>query len=485
MGSLLSSLSHNDTDDGRSQLESYVGIKQQHLLKYWDELNSEEKKDFAKQLRSIDICEAENFFEKSAIPKKLGKLEPIDLDHTAIRKNIPEEKLTEYFNIALDAIAENKVAAVVLAGGQASRLGAKEPKGTLGLGIEEYEAYNSLLGIQAGRIVRLQNLAQTKHSNKEFRIQWLIMTSEATYAATRRFIEANVDMWKMNRDQITIFNQAQLPCFDFDGKIILADKGRMATAPNGNGGLYDALLPYLNILREKGVRYFHVYCVDNILCRVVDPHFMGFCIANDADCAAKVVEKTDPAEEVGVVCRDEGITKVVEYSEIPAETASARDEDGRLIFRAGNIANHYFTIDFLDKVCGDITAQLPYHRACKKIPYVSDDGVIIKPEEANGIKLERFVFDIFMHSTNFFIWEVKREEEFSPLKNADSAEKDCRSSCVRDLYSEHRRWLTEKGAQIEGDGRVLIHPLRSYCGEDLDDFKDTDVVTPYFIDQRL
>lgn len=57
---------------------------------------------------------------------------------------------------------------------------------------------------------------------------------------------------------------------------------------DGNGGLYKALIPYLDFFYETGVKYFHVYCVDNVLCRVADPHFLGYCIKKQADCAAKV-----------------------------------------------------------------------------------------------------------------------------------------------------------------------------------------------------
>lgn len=158
--------------------------------------------------------------------------------------------------------------------------------------------------------------------------------------------------------------------------------------------------------------------------------------------------------------------QVVEYSEITKETAELRHDNGQLVYNAANICNHYFTIDFLKDIVYFHEKDLILHVAKKKIPYVNDEGERITPKIPNGIKIEKFVFDVFPFAKNFAVWQGTREEEFSPLKNSNSAGQDCSSTARTDLFNLHKKWLLDAGAKDVGDS-VEISPLLSYAGENL------------------
>ncbi|XP_044738659.1 UDP-N-acetylhexosamine pyrophosphorylase [Chrysoperla carnea] len=451
-------------------LKTLEEFNQSHLLQFWNELSSEEQQQLTEDINNLNLCEVTRFFKKAndsiedEVKKLDDRMEPVPSAQYESYATTSNEQLELYRQQGLEEIAYGHVGVLLMAGGQGTRLGVTHPKGMYDIGLPSRK---SLFQVQGERIRKLQQIAEEKTGRKG-KITWYIMTSEHTMDQTRIFFE-NHKYFGLDKNDVVMFQQGLLPCFDFDGKILLDTKSHVALAPDGNGGIYRALRSsgILTDMKNRGVKHLHAHSVDNILIKVADPIFIGYCVSKDAHCAAKVVQKTSPNEAVGVVCKVDGSFQVVEYSEITQKTAELKSSDGSLVFKAGNICNHYFSREFLESVADHHEDQMKLHVAKKKIPYVDENGIRQKPLEPNGIKIEKFIFDVFQFTDKFLTWEVPREDEFSALKNADSAGKDCPCTARNDLFRLHKRYIIEAGGIVQNGDVCEISPLLSYAGENL------------------
>jgi UDP-N-acetylglucosamine/UDP-N-acetylgalactosamine diphosphorylase len=126
--------------------------------------------------------------------------------------------------------------------------------------------------------------------------------------------------------------------------------------------------------------------------------------------------------------------------------------------------------------------DLPYHVARKKIPFFSDaTRTTVTPSSNNGIKLEKFVFDVFQFSDNFVVWECKREEEFSPLKNAEGASQDTPTTAREALFALHKVYVERSGGSFEtgtnksgSDGKIISNGQTLANGESKDNGESND-----------
>jgi UDP-N-acetylglucosamine/UDP-N-acetylgalactosamine diphosphorylase len=268
----------------------------------------------------------------------------------------------------------------------------------------------------------------------------------------------------------------------------MESKTSPAFSPDGNGGIYAALRNegVLDDMKARGIKYIHAYGVDNCLVKVADPVFIGYCLEKNADCGAKSVPKTKPNESVGVICNRDGKPAVVEYSEIDSKLAEMVADDGKLVYRAANIANHFYTLEFLTKI-KDFEHELGYHIAHKKIKHINSDGQEVKPTANNGIKLELFIFDVLPFTQRFAVLEVERKKEFSPLKNAPgSKDGDSPDTSRADIMAQHVDYVEKVGGNVVGEEPLVfeISPLVTYTGEGLERLKGVSIQAPCLISSQ-
>lgn len=474
--------------------EKYEKAGQGQVLAFWDDLKPQEKGGLYQQLAPIDPEHINKITDRALNPPKAEgededpKLEQLPESATTSTIDSNEENLTNWYNAGLKLIADNEVGVVLMAGGQGTRLGSSAPKGCYDI---ELPSHKSLFQLQAERIWKLQQLASKVHNKEDVVIPWYIMTSGPTRKPTQQFFEEE-KYFGLNRNNVIFFEQGVLPCISMEGKILLESKHKVAVAPDGNGGLYSALIGsgIVRDMEKRGVKHIHAYCVDNCLVRVADPTFIGFSAEKDVSIATKVVRKRNAKESVGLILQKNGKPDVVEYSEIDQETAEAKDpKHGDLLkFRAANIVNHYYSFEFLDSI-PQWGHKLPHHIAKKKIPTVDEKGAAVKPEKPNGIKLEQFVFDCFpfLDMDKFACMEVKREDEFSPLKNAKGTGEDDQDTSRKDILQQGKRFLEAAGVVVTSESvedAVEVSPLISYAGEGLEFLKGRTVKAPAVIEKE-
>ena len=385
--------------DYASTLEKLKRINQEHLLEYYDELSDEEKNALLSDIERIDFSVLSCI--ESQAERKVGKLSPADL----LAKESIERDRAEYERIGLKAIAQGKVAAVLLAGGQGTRLGYHGPKGMFDMGVTRK------LPIFMCQMQSVLDVARRAGYN----FHLFIMTSNVNDEKTREFFAEN-DYFGYDKEKIHFFIQDETTACTFDGKVILEKKHRPAFVPNGNGGWYASLLKsgLGGIIKEEGVEWLNVYGVDNVLQKICDPVFVGATIKHKVNCSSKVVCKERPEENVGVLCKEDGAPTVIEYTELDDEHRYARDGSGKLVYSAGVILNYLFSVNKLNEICGK---SLPYHIARKKVEYLKG-GKLVVPEEPNAYKFELLAVDLVKFMGNCLAFEVEREREFAPVKNA-------------------------------------------------------------------
>ena len=316
-----------------------------------------------------------------------------------------EAKKEEYKALGLEAIKQCKVAAVLLAGGQGTRLGFDKAKGMYNIGVtKELYIFEQLI----------RNLQKVTDEAGAY-VPLYVMTSDKNDTDTRAFF-AEHDYFGYDKDYVKFFVQEMVPAVDFDGNVLVEAEDSLAMSPNGNGGWFTSLLKagLGEDMKEKGVEWLNVFAVDNVLQQIADPVFVGATLQSGCVSGAKVVRKVDPYERVGALCLEDGKPSIVEYYELTPEMAEATNEAGTLLYGFGVILNYLFRVD---KLIAIAEKNMPVHVVEKKVPYIDENGVAVKPETPNAYKFETLVVDMVYMMDDCLSFEVDREKEFAPVKN--------------------------------------------------------------------
>jgi UDP-N-acetylglucosamine/UDP-N-acetylgalactosamine diphosphorylase len=337
----------------------YQNAGQEHVFQYYDTIPSNsEKQAFLQQLNDIPVEQLPSLLSMAQQSSSLSSNDTIqpftgNIGRSSINDTTQKE---EWYQRGIQAIANGEVAALVLAGGQGTRLGYAGPKGMYQIGLPSQK---SLFQLISERIYKLNQLARdittTNNTNAPTtttnQIPFYIMTSPLNHDETVSYF-VNQNYFNLGQENVFFFQQGMLPCLTTDGgKIILESRSCVAMAPDGNGGIYPSLQSSgaLQHMQDRHIQYLHVFSIDNALVKPADPIFIGYCIVNHADCGNKVVWKSHPHEAVGVMAVRNNRPCIVEYSEITKEMA---EDSGVTIIALVHFFTHILIDDLSDIMSG-------------------------------------------------------------------------------------------------------------------------------------
>jgi len=428
---------------------------QEHLFAFWDALDHACRDRIAAQVREIDFRQIRDVLDKhgkttgagdaSALAAQAGP--PADLvRQPACRHDRDEWHRAAQFGEGM--LSGGKVGAIVVAGGQGTRLGFDKPKGMFKIGPAS--------GACLFQILAEQVFARAKRAGRD--VPYYVMTSDATHHATEEFFRLH-HFFGLDAEDVFFFKQGNMPAVDAGtGKLLLAEKGSLALSPDGHGGILAALKRSgaLEDMAKRGVEYLYYHQVDNPTAIVCDPALLGFHALHGSELTTKVVAKTSPTEKMGAVCTVDGRTQIIEYSDLPGDLADKRDAEGTPIFWAGNTAIHVLSRTFLERLC-DGNNDLLFHVAHKKVPFVDERGNTVEPTAPNAFKFERFIFDALPLASKALVVEADRSREFNPVKNAEGPDSPATAKAALDGIG--KAWLRAAGAELAEGATVEISPL--------------------------
>jgi UDP-N-acetylglucosamine/UDP-N-acetylgalactosamine diphosphorylase len=414
---------------------------QEHLLTFWAELEDGQRRWLLEQIQRLDWPRIDRW-AKTLVERPPEHLlqntgfEPAKSYGVEPRNEREGHKYAQAIRLGNELISAGKVGALLVAGGQGTRLAFDGPKGNYPISPVKHKTFFELFAQTIAAISQRHGVI----------CPWYIMTSPMNHAETLDIFKSN-RYYGLDPANVFIFQQGTLPSFDFNGRILLAGKADLALSPDGHGGCIKALRDSgaLADMHRRGIEYLSYWQVDNPLVKLFDPLFIGLHVLDDAQMSSRAVIKDYPKEKVGNFCLVDGKMTVIEYSDLPDDLANRRNPDGSLVFRLGSIAIHIINVAFVRKF-NTSEFSLPLHRADKKIKYVDMEGNLVDPMEPNGVKLESFIFDALPMAERSIVVDLERDEQFAPTKNATGP--DSVETTQRMMVERAAKWLQAAGITV-------------------------------------
>ncbi len=433
--------------------QQLVAAGQQHVLYFYDELAPDAREQLDRQLSGVDLHLLHQLTNNTHAAPDWAAMARRATPPPAVRL---EDREAAFISAAAarrageEVLRAGRAAAILVAGGQGTRLGFDHPKGMFPLGPVSGHALFQILIEKVVATARRYNAS----------VPLYVMTSPATHEETVAYLTAH-DRFGLPADDLRVFCQGTMPAVDAaTGKLILAAKDSLALAPDGHGGMLEAMnrSGVQEHARERGISLFCYGQVDNPLLQFCHPELIGYHVLAESEMTTQVVRKATPLERVGNVVMVDGKMHIIEYSDLPEDVALQRNPDDTLHIWAGSIAVHVFDAAFLWRISyrADV---LPFHRAHKQVAYVDAQGARHTPTAPNAFKFERFIFDLLPRAHNAIVVEGETAEVFAPVKNADGAATDTPTTARNAMIRLHTRWLQAAGAQIADGTPVEISPL--------------------------
>ncbi len=430
----------------RQRLEKYG---QQHVLRYYADLTDEQQNAFLAQIETVDFDLMKRLIDTWVLDEppaeSFTEIEPIPV---IPRPDWSRHDAREAWDAGENTLRDGRVGLFLVAGGQGTRLGFDGPKGAYPIGPV---SKRTLFEFHAEKIHNTQRRYGCV-------LPWYIMVSESNEQETRTFFRDH-GFLGLSEDQIMFCRQKMVPCVDESGAFMLESPGRIAMNPNGHGGCIPAIVEtgVRDHARERGIRLFSYFQVDNWAVKVADPFFIGYHVVRRAQMASKNHRKNDPREAVGTHCLCDGEYRVIEYSELDLYPQLLdTDDNGKPVHYAGNSAIHTISADFVESVYARYDS-FPWHRAHKKIPCIDGEGNRVEPDQPNGYKFETFVFDALRFIDHEPVsLEIPRAGEYTPIKTYEGPNSvQAAWSTMRAYWAE---WLEAAGCDIPRDdeGHVTV-----------------------------